>query len=89
MVLSLSQVFQAYNMRSQKSLFKIGFFSNTMLNKAAILSLSLVIMVLFLPPLSYIFGLVSLPISYYLLGFGLSLSPIIIIEFFKAVHIIQ
>ena len=39
MTLSLAQVFQAYNMRSHKSLFKIGIFTNSMLNKACLLSL--------------------------------------------------
>ena len=89
MVLSLSQIIQAFNMRSQKSLFKIGFFSNSALNKAAIVSLIMVSIVLFIPPLSYIFGLISLSIELYLIGLGLSLVPLIIIELFKFLKIIK
>lgn len=83
MVLSLSQIVQAYNMRSNKSLFKIGIFSNHALNKAAILSTIMVCTVLFIPPLATIFGLVQLPIMYYLLGAILSLSSILFIEILK------
>lgn len=89
MTLSLSQVFQAYNMRSNKSLFKIGVFSNSMLNKASLVSLLLVSIVLFIPPLSMIFGLVSLPVSHYMIGLGLSVLPILIFEILKVCHIIH
>ena len=89
MTLSLSQVFQAYNMRSNKSLFKIGVFSNSMLNKASLVSLLLVSIVLFIPPLSMIFGLVSLPVSHYMIGLGLSVLPILIFEILKGCHIIH
>lgn len=89
MTLSLAQVFQAYNMRSHKSLYKIGIFTNSMLNKACLLSLVLVFAVLFIPPLAYIFGLVSLPLNYYIIGFALSFSPIVIFEIIKALKIIH
>jgi len=89
MTLSLSQVFQAFNMRSHKSLLKIGIFSNSTLNKAALISFILVLAVLFIPPLSMIFGLAKLPVSLYILGLGLSLSPIVIIEILKAVKMIR
>ena len=38
MVLSLSQVIQAFNMRSERSLFKIGIFTNKKLNQATLVS---------------------------------------------------
>ena len=47
MVLALSQVVQAFNMRSVHSLFQIGFFGNHKLNWAALLSIVLVAIVLF------------------------------------------
>jgi len=87
MVLSLAQITQAFNMRSYQSLFKIGFFTNKMLNKAVLLSAVLVLMVLFIPPLAYIFGLVTLTLDYYLLGLALSLSPIVIFEVLKALKL--
>ena len=89
MVLSLSQVFQSYNMRSHLSLFKIGVFTNHYLNKAALVSFALMAIVLFIPPLATIFGLTFLPFSYYLIGLGLSMSPILIIEIFKFFHILH
>lgn len=87
MVLSLSQIFQAYNMRSHKSLFKIGVLSNPMLNKACLLSFIMIVIVLFVPPISMVFGLMSLPISYYCIGMLLSFSPIFIFEICKIFHL--
>ena len=47
-VLALSQVIQeAYNMRSEHSLFKIGMFTNKKLNQAALLSIISMLAVLF------------------------------------------
>lgn len=89
MILALSQVFQAYNMRSNKSLFKIGVFTNPMLNKAAIVSLTLVGIVLFIPPIATIFGLITMPMGHYILGLLLSMSPILFIEILKATKIIH
>ena len=60
MVLALSQIVQAYNMRSEHSLFKIGVFGNSNLNRAALISILMVVLVLF-TPLSIPFGLILLP----------------------------
>jgi len=49
MVLALSQVVQAFNMRSEHSLFKIGIFTNHKLNLAVLASTVLVLLVLFTP----------------------------------------
>ena len=84
MVLALSQIVQAYNMRSEHSLFRIGFFGNKKLNMAALLSLALVLLVL-LTPVSVAFGLIALPWQLYLAGAGLTLSPLVIMELAKAV----
>ncbi|WP_028043680.1 cation-translocating P-type ATPase [Candidatus Stoquefichus massiliensis] len=89
MVLALSQVFQSYNMRSNKSLFKIGILTNPMLNKAALISFALVAIVLFIPPISTLFALTSLPMQHYIIGLGLSMSPILFIEILKATHIVH
>ena len=84
-VLSLSQIVQAFNMRSEKSLFKIGPFKNKKLNGAALLSLLLVLLVLF-TPLRIPFELDILPWQMYLLGFGLSLVPLFVMEIAKLFH---
>ena len=87
-ILSLSQVVQAFNMRSDHSLFRIGFFTNRKLNMACLLSLALVLVVLF-TPLSVAFGLIALPAHLYLIGFGICLVPLLVMELSKAVGLIR
>ena len=82
MVLSLSQVVQSYNMRSNKSLFKIGVFTNRQLNKAALISIAMVLIVMF-TPLSTIFGLVLMAPELYAIGCGLIFTPLVIMEITK------
>ncbi len=88
MVLSLSQVIQAYNMRSDHSLFEIGIFTNRALNKATLVSLIMVFVVLF-TPVSMIFGLIYLPAKLYVFGLGLIVVPLILMEGFKKLGIIK
>lgn len=88
MVLALSQIVQAYNMRSEHSLFKIGVFGNSNLNRAALISILMVVLVLF-TPLSIPFGLILLPTKLYLIGLGLTLVPVIVMEFSKACGLIK
>ena len=83
MVLALSQVVQAFNMRSEHSLFQIGPFTNRKLNGAAALSVVLMCLVLF-TPVRRIFGLISLPGNVYLIGLGLIFAPLLVMEFSKA-----
>ena len=87
MVLALSQVVQAFNMRSEHSLFRIGPFTNTRLNLAALTSILLICLVLF-TPVSALFGLILLPGRLYLMGLGLVLVPTVIMELSKAVGLI-
>ncbi len=88
LVLSLSQVVQAFNMRSDHSLFKIGFFGNRKLNGACLLSFLLVALVLF-TPVRIAFGLVALPWNTYWAGFGLALVPVVVMEVSKALGLIK
>lgn len=88
MVLSLSQIVQAYNMRSEHSLFKIGVFSNRKLNGACLISLLLVALVLF-TPVGVAFELARLPWTMYLVGLGLSLVPVLVMELSKAFGLIK
>lgn len=88
MVLALSQVVQAFNMRSDHSLFKIGPFTNHTLNWACLASLLLVCLVLF-TPVGIAFGLVILPWKLYLLGLGLILVPVLVMEISKACGLIR
>ena len=88
MVLALSQVVQAFNMRSEHSLFKIGAFKNKTLNKAALVSILLVALVLF-TPLKNAFGLILLPVHLYIIGVGLILVPFVVMELSKAFGLVK
>ena len=88
MVLSLTQIVQAFNMRSEHSLFKIGVFTNHKLNWAALLSVVLVCLVLF-TPVGIAFGMVSLPAWLYFCGLGLILVPLVVMELAKAVGLVK
>lgn len=88
MVLALSQVMQAYNMRSEHSLFKIGVFTNHKLNWASLASITLVVLVM-CTPLSTLFGLVRLSGKLYVIGLGLIFVPIVIMELSKAIGLVK
>lgn len=66
----------------------IGPFSNHMLNWAALISLALVCLVLF-TPVGIAFGLVTLPWELYLLGLGLILVPLLVMEISKVIGLIR
>ena len=88
MVLAMSQIVQAFNMRSEHSLFKIGPFKNRNLNLAALASTTLVALVLF-TPVKTAFGLVTLPANLYLIALGLILVPLVVMELSKALGLIK
>ena len=88
MVLALSQVIHAFNMRSERSLFKIGPFGNRRLNGAALVSVLLTLLVL-LTPVRIAFGLELLPPGLFLAGLGLAFVPVAVMELFKALGIIR
>ena len=87
-VLAFSQVLQSFNMRSEKSLFEIGFFSNKNLNLSALASVIMILIVLF-TPISTAFGIVLLPLRAYVLTFGLIFVPLIVMEISKALKLVK
>ena len=87
-VLAMSQVIQSFNMRSDRSLFKTGVFTNKTLNKAVLVSMALVLLVLF-TPIRTIFGLVTLSAAQYLICVGLFLIPTVVMEASKAAGLIK
>ena len=87
-VLSLTQIVQAFNMRSQHSLFQIGPFTNHKLNWAALASLLLVCLVLF-TPVGVAFQLVLLPGWLYAAALGLILTPLVVMEIAKAIGLVR
>lgn len=86
--LAVSQILQSFNMRSEHSLFKIGFFGNKNLNWSALASLLLVALVVF-TPVRTVFGLVVLPVNLYLISFGLTIVPLVVMEFCKLIKHIK
>ena len=89
MVLSLAEVVQAYNMRSEKSLFKIGVFTNRQLNISALISIVMMLVVLFVPGIMSAFGTMYLPGWMYLVALALILSPVVVMECSKRFGLIR
>ncbi|NLG25670.1 MAG: cation-transporting P-type ATPase, partial [Clostridiales bacterium] len=84
-VLALSQVLHAFNMRSMRSLFAIGPFGNRQLNRAALISAALIALVLFVPPLRNAFELRPLAAQGYLISVALAAAPVPLMELYKAI----
>ena len=74
LVLSLTQVFHAFNMRSDRSIFEVGILTNRALCGAAVLSVVMILLVALVPPLALAFGLTFLTAGQYALALGLSRS---------------
>ncbi len=88
MTLAVSQIVQAYNMRSERSLFKVGAFKNPKLNQACFVSLALVALVMF-TPVRIPFELSLLTTNQYLISLGLAIVPIFVMEIAKATGLIK
>jgi Ca2+-transporting ATPase len=83
--LTMSQLFHAFDVRSEEqSLFHIGIFSNSAMNKAFCVGIALQMAVLCLPPLQSIFAVVSLDRMEWLVVLSLALTPLVICECVKA-----
>ncbi|AGB18772.1 calcium-transporting P-type ATPase, PMR1-type [Thermoanaerobacterium thermosaccharolyticum] len=82
-VLTFSQLSQAMNARSNKSIFKVGLLKNKYMVLALAVSIFLQLVVI-LTPLNAIFGIKNINIYDWDIIILLSLSPIIIMEIVKA-----
>jgi Ca2+-transporting ATPase len=89
MILALSQLVQALNMRSSHSLFKVGFFSNKTMNLSLLICTLLTAFVIFTPSVVNVFGMIYVEWWLYLVGLGLSLFPIVVMEIAKALGFIR
>ncbi len=85
LVLAMCQIVQSYNMRSEKSLFKIGFFGNKTLNLSALAAFVLTAAVAVVPGVRDAFGLVLLSPTQYLICLGLVLVPFVVMEIGKLI----
>lgn len=86
MVLAVSQLVHAFNMRTTRPLSTIGMFSNHKLNWAVLASLALTCFVLFTPA-HIAFGLMILPVKMYVVAIGLVLMPLVVMELSKTIEI--
>lgn len=82
-VLGLSQLVHAFNVRSEKSIFKIGIFGNIKMLYSFLLCTFLQVSVISIPFLSIIFDTKSLNFSQWTIVVLLSFSPLIISEIEK------
>lgn len=83
--LTLSQLCHAFDVRSEShSLFHIGFFTNSAMNKAFLVGLALQLAVLVIPPIQAIFGVVDLTRNAWLAVIALALAPLLVCESTKA-----
>ena len=79
-VLSLSQLVHSFNMRSQRSVLKLGIFSNRKLTAACLFCAALMVSVVVFPPLSNLFQTAALTGFQWLLVAALSLCPLLAVE---------
>ena len=91
LVLALSQSLHAYNMRSGHSLFKVGPFSNKVLNWVTLLAIALIAFVLFTPGVMDVFGFGTEYLGWemYVIGVALAFVPIIVMEIAKAFDLVR
>ena len=82
-ILSLTQVIHSFNMRSTHSLFQIGLFTNRNLCRAAAVSIALIALVVFVPPVSAIFELTRLSAGMYGSALLLAFAPVLVLELSK------
>ncbi len=88
-VLAFSQIVQSFNMRTNRSLFRVNPFGNKMLNLAALATLVLTAGILFIPGVNTAFGLEILPAYMYAIAAGLFLVPFVVMEIAKACGFIK
>lgn len=84
-VLGLTQLFHAFNSRSDKSLFEIGFFKNRKLVISTILCAFLQAVTICVPALNPVFNTVMLSAWEWVVVIGLSFMPIPVIELQKRI----
>lgn len=82
-VLSLSQLFHSFNMRSSRSLMETGIFNNLRLTFSFFLCTLLQIVVVQYPVFAAIFKVQSLSIFQWIIVFFLSFLPIVVVEIQK------
>lgn len=85
LTLAITQLFHAFNERSEHSILKIGIFSNKAMIYAVLTSALLIVLVACIPAVSALFSLLVLPAKFYMIVLGLAFVPVIVMETYKAI----
>lgn len=84
--LGLLELIHSFNIKSEESIFKVGLFENKYLIGAFILGAFLQVIVVLIPPVANIFKLVPLIGIQWIITFGISILPLVIMEIQKRVN---
>ncbi|MGM9969018.1 MAG: cation-translocating P-type ATPase [Anaeroplasma sp.] len=85
LTLSTTQLFHAFNVKSDKSIFSKSTFNNKILNIAFIIGFLLQLFIIYCPGVNDIFKFTALNISSFLISIGLSSIIIVVMEFGKLI----
>lgn len=81
--LAIAELFHAYNLKSDKSIFNKDIFNNKWLNGAFLVGLTLQVLLIYVPFLAGIFSLVNLSVTHELIALGLAMLVVPIVEVSK------
>lgn len=81
--LGMLELIHSFNVKSEESIFKVGFFENKYLLGAFVLGTVLQLGIIFVPSLAEIFKLTQLNTTQWLITIAISIAPIIIVEIQK------
>ena len=87
--LSMLELIHSFNIRSEKSIFKIGLLKNMYLIGAVMLGVVLQITVVVIPQIAKIFDVVPLNNIQWIYTIGISILPIVIVELQKKINEIK
>ncbi len=83
--LSSTQLFHAFNVKSEHSILNKKLFSNKYLLGAFVLGIALQMGICYIAPLAKIFKVIPLELTYLGICFGLAFAPIVIVEIAKLI----
>ena len=80
------ELIHSFNLRSEKPIFKIGFFKNIYLIGAVLLGIFMQVIVVIIPQIAKIFNVVPLNTLQWIYVIIISILPILIIELQKKIN---
>ena len=86
LTLSSTQLFHAYNVKSEHSVFSKKSYKNKFMNFAFILGFSLQLFVIYCPGIKELFGFASLKFKYLIISIALSLVIVVVMEIVKLIN---